>query len=238
MPELTDKQKCIYCKKETERGKVYKCLDCCDDFSVCSECNLKYYVREQVQRKRYLDNLYQRMELQPILSEKQEREISSHPQSETETAEEKVARNIKMHEFLIKDTFKNISLDTSSAQKEYANVVESKNPANDSSDKQERNALKEFCLIALWKLKDERWECYRMFKVENPAILKYKIDPYTTQRQFIHVGHNNELFYFTKERKLGSKDDYVCQILDIKTAMTCTESQLEKSTANYFTPPN
>ena len=176
MPELTDKQKCIYCKKETERGKVYKCLDCCDDFSVCSECNLKYYVREQVQRKRYLDNLYQRMELQPILSEKQEREISSYPQSETETAEEKVERNIKKHEFLIQDTFKNIGLDNGSTLKEYAEVVESSNPANDSKDKQERNVLKEFCLIALWKLKDEQWECYRVFKVENPAIMKYKID--------------------------------------------------------------
>ena len=177
------------------------------------------------------------MELQHFINEKQEREILSLLQSEMETAEGKVERNIKMHEFLIQDTLKNIGLDNGSTLKEYAEVVESNNPANDSSDKQERDALKEFCLIALWRLKDEQWRCYRMFKVENPAIMKYKIDRHTTQRQFIHVGSNNELFYFTKERKLESKVNYVCQILDTKMAMTCAESQLEHSSASYFTPP-
>ena len=74
---------------------------------------------------------------------------------------------------MIQDAFKNNSgLEKGSAFKEYARVVESKNPVEDSSDKQEKDALKEFFLLALWKLENEHWKCYRVFKVDDLVSMK------------------------------------------------------------------
>ena len=38
-----------------------------------------------------------------------------------------------------------------------------------------------------------------MFKIDDPAFMEVKSAEETPQRQFIHVGSNDELFYFTKE---------------------------------------
>ena len=52
----------------------------------------------------------------------------------------------------------------------------------------------------------------------------------------MHVGQNNELFYFTSERGPDSTVNYVCNILDSET-MTCALSQLQHNTTRYFSPP-
>ena len=61
-------------------------------------------------------------------------------------------------------------------------MVESKNPAKDSSDKRDKDALKKFCIIAMWKFDAEQWKCYRMFKVEDPAFLESKFAENSNQR--------------------------------------------------------
>jgi hypothetical protein len=33
----------VYCSEVTKKGKIYACLECCNDnFKVCSKCNLNY----------------------------------------------------------------------------------------------------------------------------------------------------------------------------------------------------
>ena len=119
----------------------------------------------------------------------------------------------------------------------YAQVVPSKKFAKDASDKQGGDALKKFCLIAMWKFKDDQWKCYRMFKVEDPAFLEVDFTDDRTQRQFIQVSEHKELFFFTKERKSYGTVSHVGHILDTRMAMKCAESELERKTATYFKPP-
>jgi hypothetical protein len=87
------------------------------------------------------------------------------------------------HRDLIRDAQKsNIGLASDSTLKEYAEVVESKNTVKDSSDK--RNKLKQFCIVAMWKFdaNAEQWNCYRMFKVEDPVLLESKFAENSNQR--------------------------------------------------------
>ena len=52
----------------------------------------------------------------------------------------------------------------------------------------------------------------------------------------MHVGQNNELFYFTSECGLNSTVNYVCNIIDTEI-MTGAQSKLQDNTPRYFSPP-
>lgn len=80
--------------------------------------------------------------------------------------------------------------------------------------KKDNNAQAKFCLVALWKFENDQYRAYRMFKVENPAFQEVKFHENQTAREFIQVGENNELFYFTKTRAKGIPSTHILNIFD------------------------
>ena len=146
------------------------------------------------------------------------------------------AQNVKKEEALA-ERLREIETNFNKQQYSTIHRFATVEPEDTGDIKKDNSAKGKYCLVALWKFENDQYCAYRMFKVENPAFQEVKFHERQNAREFIQVGENNELFYFTKTRAKGIPSTHILNIFDTQTAMSCKDSELRRITSTLFAPP-
>lgn len=97
---------------------------------------------------------------------------------------------------------------------------------------------KKHALVSFWRKKEDydTYYCYKILRIDKPLFLQ----PHTEgveMKLLLHIGQNNEVFYFTKQAnsKSATGEDIFFNILD--TMRVVKNDNLEPLTTNVDLPP-
>ena len=91
-------------------------------------------------------------------------------------------------------------------------------------------------LISIWRHSAGKYECYRQFKVESPAFLKLQRAD-KIENKFFHVGANDDLYYFTKERLESGFSNIYFHRFNLQKAMSASDNEFESSSNMVYRAP-
>jgi hypothetical protein len=95
------------------------------------------------------------------------------------------------------------------------------------------SSFAKYVVLGFWKYVDNEYDCYRTFRVDFPCFQSIQQD-----KMFLHSAYDNQLVFFSHTRLNDQNQETVCNILDLKAAMTDNpDSRLERLTSFLYKAP-